>query len=310
MSSPTPRLSVVIPTYQAPELLAGALRSLGAQEYDPQDAEIIVVDDGSTGFDPEPLAGLASPLLVVSRHFDHNRGRSAARNAGIELARGAVVIFLDGDMTVEKGFLLAHDLFHRQHPDTAAVGAIRWGEGVPDSALTRYVASRGVAHRDPGPVPFKCFVTGNSSVPRQVLLDLGGGFDPGLSAYGGEDLELGYRLHLRGVGVHYLPGAVSVHHQWRSLRGMCAAMATYGGQSLPRLVERHPGLTGVLRLGHLERSRLHPLRWLLSAALMGIVFYPLRWLALTLDGRGLPDLAFDYLWWAERTRAYREATRP
>jgi glycosyltransferase involved in cell wall biosynthesis len=305
--APALRLSVVVPTYRAPQLLADALRSLAQQTYPAAEVEIVVVDDGTPDFDAGPLAELAAPLPVEALHFDHNRGRSAARNAGIEVAQGAVVIFLDGDMTVEPGFLRAHDEFHRRVSNSAAVGSIRWGPSVPDTSLTRYVTARGVARFPAGPVPYKCFVTGNSSVPRQLLLDHEG-FDETLTAYGGEDLELGYRLHRSGVDVHYLPGAGSLHHQWRPLSGMCEAMETYGRHSLPRLVGRHPELIPTLRLRFLERPWWHPWRWLARAALLSPVY------GAVLAGAGLspsipmPAIVYDYLWWAGRTRGYVEST--
>ena len=302
------RLSVVLPTYRAPGLLAEALRSLAAQEQEAGTSEIVVIDDGSPGFDPAPLPELAAPLALRAIHFEDNRGRAAARNAGIRSARGEVVVFLDGDMTVLPGFLKAHDEFHRRHPGCAAVGAIQWAPEVPDTALTRYFASRGVARHKPGPVPFKCFVTGNSSVPQSILRQLGG-FDEGLSAYGGEDLELGYRLHLHGVSVHSLPEARSLHHRWRALAGTCEAMETYGGQSLPRILGGHPELAPLLRLGFLNRRRLDPRRWLAHAALWSPFYHGARRLAESLDSFPWPALLFDYLSWAGRTRGYLEATR-
>ena len=301
-----PRLSVVLPTYRAPELLAAALRSLAAQDGAAGMAEIVVVDDGSPGFDPAPLPKLAAPVPVRSIHFERNRGRAAARNAGIASARGKVAVFLDGDMTVRPGFLSAHDAFHQQSPGCAAVGAIRWGPGIPDTALTRYFASRGVARFEPGPVPFKCFVTGNSSVPLPILRQLGG-FDEGLSAYGGEDLELGYRLHLHGVPVHSLPGARTLHHRWRPLADTCRAMETYGRQSLPRIVDTHPDLAPVLRLGFLNRAKLDPRRWLPRMALGGAFYHGLRWPAERLGKVPWPSILFDYLCWAGRTRGYLQA---
>ena len=303
-----PRLSVVLPTYRAPALLADALRSLAAQDVPAGFSEIVVVDDGSPGFDPGPLPGLAAPLPVRAIHFEHNRGRAAARNAGIRTARGEVVVFLDGDMTVQPGFLRAHDGFHRRHPGCAAVGAIRWAPEVPDNAMTRYAASRGVARFEPGPVPFKCFVTGNSSVPRPILRQLGG-FDEALSAYGGEDLELGYRLHQHGVSLHSLPDARSLHHRWRRLGDTCEAMETYGRQSLPRILGAHPGLAPLLRLGFLDRRRLDPRRWLAHAALWLPFYGGARRLAASLESLPWPAIVFDYLWWAARTRGYLEATR-
>lgn len=308
MSAASPRLSVVVPTYGAPALLAQTLRSLASQDYDAADVEIVVVDDGSPDFEPSGWGDLAAPIRLELRHFESNRGRAAARNAGIRLARGEIVVFLDGDMTVAPGFLRAHDGFHRGWVNAAAVGAIRWGDDVPDTSLTRYLASRGVARYTAGPVPFKCFVTGNSSVPRSRLVDIGL-FDEGFSGYGGEDLDLGYRLHRTGTTVHFAPQALSVHHQARPLGDMCLAMRIYGRQSLPRLMERHPELAVLLRLDFLRLPRLHPRRLALRAALAHWIYAAVRCLAQWTTRRKTPPLVYDYLWWYERTRGYLESTR-
>jgi glycosyl transferase family 2 len=84
--------SVIVPTYQRSEYVLRAVRSVLAQTY--SDFEVIVVDDGSTDGTGEALAGLDPRLRY---HWQENRGAGAARNAGIALARGEIVAFLDSD---------------------------------------------------------------------------------------------------------------------------------------------------------------------------------------------------------------------
>src|SRR6476661_2260120 len=86
----TPTFTVIVPTYGRPEFLADALASIVAQSF--ADFECIVVDDAS----PEPASLPAdSRLRVIRREF--NGGPPAARNTGIEAARGRYVAFLDDD---------------------------------------------------------------------------------------------------------------------------------------------------------------------------------------------------------------------
>jgi glycosyltransferase involved in cell wall biosynthesis len=89
----SPFFSIVIPVYNRADVLPAALRSVLSQSD--QDFEIIVVDDGSVDDPRRAIDALADPRIVYVRQ--ENRGGSAARNAGIDLARGRFVAFLDSD---------------------------------------------------------------------------------------------------------------------------------------------------------------------------------------------------------------------
>src|SRR5439155_20114090 len=90
-----PEVSVVIPRRNRwPLLAAHALPSALCQEE--VELEVIVVDDGSTDGTPSRLELLADSRLHV-RPLEKSRGVAAARNAGIEEARGEWIAFLDDD---------------------------------------------------------------------------------------------------------------------------------------------------------------------------------------------------------------------
>lgn len=86
------RFSVIIPTHNRAGFLAETLESVFAQEE--RDFEIIVVDDGSTDATPEILRRYAGKIEILRQE---NRGPAAARNLGIDRARGEYVAFLDSD---------------------------------------------------------------------------------------------------------------------------------------------------------------------------------------------------------------------
>ncbi len=89
-------LSVVIPTHDRPDRLVEAVRSVLDQEF--PELEVVVVDDGSgpaTADALDRIAG-ADARVVVVRH-DTPRGASAARNAGLDAARGELIGFCDDD---------------------------------------------------------------------------------------------------------------------------------------------------------------------------------------------------------------------
>ena len=85
-----------------------------------------------------------------------------------------IIVFLDSDMTVTPNFLSVHAEFHQNKSEAIGIGNIVWANEIPDNSLTRYVSNRGVHQtRISDEVPFKCFVTGNSSVPKPYSIMLG-----------------------------------------------------------------------------------------------------------------------------------------
>lgn len=95
-----PRVSVIIPTYNRADYLAHALQSVFDQTLAP--FEIIVVDDGSTDSTSDVMRGLRERV----RYYRQNhKGVSAARNLGLEVARGEVIAWLDSDDLWEPSFL-------------------------------------------------------------------------------------------------------------------------------------------------------------------------------------------------------------
>ena len=89
-----PTVTVVLPTYNRPEYLGRAIRSVLAQTF--RDFELIVVDDGSRTDTGAVLAAFDDPRIRFTRHA-RNRGNAAARNTGIGEARGRYLAFLDDD---------------------------------------------------------------------------------------------------------------------------------------------------------------------------------------------------------------------
>ena len=87
-------VSVVIPTFNRARTLERAIRSVLIQTY--SDLELIVVDDGSTDGTAALMAGIVDPR-VIYHPLAQNQGASAARNAGMKLARGEFIAFQDSD---------------------------------------------------------------------------------------------------------------------------------------------------------------------------------------------------------------------
>lgn len=86
------RVSVVIPCFNAESFLGDTIRSVLGQTYSPH--EVIVVDDGSRDNSAAIAASFGEPIRVIRQS---NQGECAARNTGLDLARGDWIAFLDAD---------------------------------------------------------------------------------------------------------------------------------------------------------------------------------------------------------------------
>lgn len=99
----TPKVSIIIPIYNTAKYLDTCLNSILKQTY--QNLEIILVDDGSTDDTSKIIDNYAKKNKRIIVFHQKNRGQSAARNAGIKLATGDYISFIDSDDTVKPNFI-------------------------------------------------------------------------------------------------------------------------------------------------------------------------------------------------------------
>ncbi len=291
-------ISVVIPAHRRTDLLIQCLASLARSRQGGCAYEVCVVDDGS-GMDESVIRMAAAPdYPLVWRRFPSQRGRAAARNEGVKVTAGGIVVFLDADMTAEPGFIAAHAALHRNRPRTAAVGSIEWPAS---GSFYRYIGSRGAAKLPPGSsLPPWFFVTGNASISRADLPPVP--FDESLDGWGGEDLDLGMRLAAAGIAFVSLPDARTRHAFTGDLEEHLRRTEAYGRRTVPMLIGRYPALVAVLRLHLLARTS-----W--RVAVSGTIAGPVGWAVRRLDRFPLPDSLFDYLTFSAYARGWLDARR-
>ena len=97
------RVSVIVPVYQVEDYLPACLDSILAQTF--RDFELIVVDDGTRDGCPAIMDAYAARDARIRLLHKENGGLSSARNAGLDVARGEYVAFVDSDDTVEATLL-------------------------------------------------------------------------------------------------------------------------------------------------------------------------------------------------------------
>ena len=218
----SPRVSVVVATYNRKTLLLRLLQQLAAQHLAPNELEIIVVDDGSS----EPVSPHVDALRLPCRVeviTQTNAGAAAARHAGVANARGEVVILIDDDMQLAPDFVTEHLAVHDVHPHAVVLGRIAADPKLSEMPLfERYNASRlarweSALHAGGLTLHGNNVCTGNVSFRREDY-DAVGGFD--LSLKRSEDAELGLRLEAHGVFFTFRDSAVvqhgSDHTSWQN----------------------------------------------------------------------------------------------
>ena len=208
----------------------------------------MVVDDGSGDRTSEVLRewGRRLPLRALSPPA--NEGRAKARNRGWREARGEQVLFLDDDILLDPWAIAAHHHAQLRAPGVW-LGEVRTLPELVDSTLFEYLDSRGIAKHPPGSrVPARYLLTQNVSIPRAAL-DTIGGFDEDFGAYGFEDMELGFRLEDEaGLEFHFLEGALGWHAHHHTLDEYFEKKRICGRETLPRLLELHPGRAREMQL--------------------------------------------------------------
>jgi glycosyltransferase involved in cell wall biosynthesis len=104
-----PYFSIIIPTKNRPKLLERAIASVLAQEF--EDFEIVVVDDHSENEPGSIIDSFSDKRIRLIQN--QGKERSAARNAGIEFARGQYICFLDDDDEYESDYLADFYIFYQ-----------------------------------------------------------------------------------------------------------------------------------------------------------------------------------------------------
>lgn len=197
------RISVVVPTYRRPQLLQRCLEALLAQDLDPADYEIVVVDDAHSeatrGFVEALAQANGGRAVRYRRPPPGSRGPAAARNAGWIAARSEIIAFTDDDTVPAINWL-------REGLRAMRAGiAAAWGDVIVPLPAAPTDAERNTAGLDGAE-----FVTANCFVRRSALA-LAGGFDERFTRPWREDSDLYFTLLENHWKVISAPAAIVIH---------------------------------------------------------------------------------------------------
>ena len=233
-SAAVPDVSFVVITYNEETNIVNCLSSITSQ-LGAESIEVLVVDDGSSDRTADVVTEFAvdRPEILLLQH-PFNRGRGAARETGINAARGELVAMVDADIVLPANWLQCCRAALTDNVD--AVGGIP----VPDGDVS-FLYRRFGMH--PRPVPPTVPVTGANGLYRRRVFELVG-VDPSLAE--GEDIALNHAMAQAGLIARNLPEVLVEHREnksfLRSLRwlyqsgiGASRQWARYGEVRVPDL---------------------------------------------------------------------------
>jgi glycosyltransferase involved in cell wall biosynthesis len=229
----SPRVSVVVPVLNGAATIESMLHALVAQADASIDAELIVVDNGST----DDTAAIVARFPRVTLLHESRRGPAAARNCGLRAARGEIIVHLDADTLPTRRWLAGIIAPFADPAVTIAVG--RTLCFCPSTPAERYIAAAGLyeSERMISRPPFVFAASLNMAVCRAAALAVGGWCEELMTA---EDVDFSQRvLALYPGPIAYAPDAV-LFHRVRSTAAQLRRLASSYGRGVAQMYLRYP----------------------------------------------------------------------
>lgn len=228
-STPTTLLSIVIPTFNRPDLLRRCLDAVAiAIANAPKCRVEAIVTDDSGNDETRELIGLHYGWVRWAR--GPRRGPAANRNAGVSLSRGDWILFTDDDCIPSPQWVAAY----QSAMESNRQSSVFEGKTIADRERRRFDEES----------PINCtggYLWSCNVAIRRSLFDRLGGFCDTFPFAAMEDVDLRLRLIERGEKFPFVADAV-VCHPFRATKGVGFAMRA--ARSYLHLVSRHPDLLG------------------------------------------------------------------
>ncbi|HPJ17004.1 MAG TPA: glycosyltransferase [Candidatus Woesebacteria bacterium] len=198
-------ISIIIPTYNRIDILIRNLDLLKRQliKYC---YEIIIIDDGSDEGYLKRLTKIDNLILIKTNHG----GPAAARNIGLKKAKGEIVLFINDDTIITKGFIDKHLDFHKKNKNenVAVIGPFIEPKELIDNSIMKWLVNDSNLHfkyqkAENNELPWYYFWTCNISVKKIFLIQNKLNFDEDFKVAAWEDIEFGYRAKNKNLKIYF-----------------------------------------------------------------------------------------------------------
>ncbi len=239
-----PKISVIIGTYNQKDSLKLVLESFSKQSIHPSQFEVIVVDSFSNDGTDQMIETEEPSPYPLNYIRQENNGKTAARNRGINEARGEIILLTDADMVADQNLLEEHIKAHKKHKNACFEGTTFNFVAEGGDEVEPYIKQK---LRSKQKLKWAYFLSGNLSIKKETIIKAGL-FDEDFKSYGWEDIELGYRLHKMRVPLYYLPSAKNYHHHFVNNQDMVKRKYNMG-KSAAIFYKKHPNFEIKMFLG-------------------------------------------------------------
>lgn len=215
--------SVLICTYNRPEMLAMSLAALIEHTLEKPD-QVVVVNGGDERSDAIVQNYVGRNDVRVELVKTVNKNLAASRNIGLAHCTGEIVAMTDDDAEVFPDWVTQMKRIHAGHPETGGVGGAVIGADSATSLLSR-IADVSVFLSGAGAGPVRTIPGVNASYKRAALQAVGPQDE---TLFRGEDVDFNWRMAKLGYGIFYSPEIKVMHHHRATLCGLVTQFYMYG----------------------------------------------------------------------------------
>lgn len=223
------QVSIIVPVYNGQKTLDLCIKSLLIQGYPKQKYEVIVIDNNSTDNTKQIICNY--PVIYA---FESKKGSYAARNKGIGLARGEIILFTDSDCVVDYNWI-EKMIENLRDPKIGAVGGKVLAYH-PSTSVEKYLDVIGaldnktsINSKNPS------IATANAGIRKQVLEEVNYFDDSFIS---GGDYDITWRISQLDYKIEYANEAIIYHIHPSNLKSLFKKEFRYGHGNV-KLFKRH-----------------------------------------------------------------------